>query len=218
MTCMNINFTSGGDKQQATREQQNRTHEATGDNGVQRSSAWSQSGAQLAAVEPKPQRSGKSSALARSAAMAALICAVARGLELTRLLSACRHASLQLGSLEASSRISTQPTHCITDPLHPARKYCSTGCPGPDGSPGASSAARLAALPVHRLDINTTGCLILARTAEAAAALQDQFASRAVSKEYFCIVHGAAGDGEVHRIFAKPFLIFKLQCPFDVDT
>jgi len=38
--------------------------------------------------------------------------------------------------------------------------------------------------PVHRLDLNTSGCLIFAKDAEAASALMAQFEARPVEKEY----------------------------------
>ncbi len=43
---------------------------------------------------------------------------------------------------------------------------------------------------VHRLDKETSGCLILAKTPEAFAALQAQFKSRSVKKTYTALVHG----------------------------
>ncbi len=43
---------------------------------------------------------------------------------------------------------------------------------------------------VHRLDKDTTGCLLLAKTPKAHLALQKQFADRAVSKMYLAIVAG----------------------------
>lgn len=43
---------------------------------------------------------------------------------------------------------------------------------------------------VHRLDKDTTGCLLIAKTQEAHIALQKQFADRTVQKEYLAIVAG----------------------------
>jgi 23S rRNA pseudouridine1911/1915/1917 synthase len=44
----------------------------------------------------------------------------------------------------------------------------------------------------HRLDRETSGCLVLARDRAAAAVIKDAFASKAaVTKEYLAIVHGA---------------------------
>lgn len=42
---------------------------------------------------------------------------------------------------------------------------------------------------VHRLDIETSGLLVFARTPDALSALQDQFKQRTVSKTYHCICH-----------------------------
>jgi 23S rRNA pseudouridine1911/1915/1917 synthase len=44
---------------------------------------------------------------------------------------------------------------------------------------------------VHRLDKETSGCLVVARTAEALAALQAQFKGRTVEKRYLALCHGA---------------------------
>lgn len=43
---------------------------------------------------------------------------------------------------------------------------------------------------VHRLDRDTTGCLVLARTAKAATALMPLFATRRVEKTYLALVNG----------------------------
>ena len=53
---------------------------------------------------------------------------------------------------------------------------------------------------VHRLDTGTSGVLLVARTADAHAALRRQFAEQAISKEYRALVHGrvpAAGAVDV---------------------
>jgi RluA family pseudouridine synthase len=42
----------------------------------------------------------------------------------------------------------------------------------------------------HRLDANTTGIVVICRTAEAAASVQSQFDKREVTKEYIARVHG----------------------------
>jgi 23S rRNA pseudouridine1911/1915/1917 synthase len=46
------------------------------------------------------------------------------------------------------------------------------------------------AVLVHRLDRDTTGCLLIAKTPEAHRALQDQFESRTVHKRYLALVAG----------------------------
>ncbi|MBI5356849.1 RluA family pseudouridine synthase [Candidatus Collierbacteria bacterium] len=43
---------------------------------------------------------------------------------------------------------------------------------------------------VHRLDKETSGCLIIAKTEEAFVDLQRQFSERLVKKEYLALVHG----------------------------
>jgi len=57
--------------------------------------------------------------------------------------------------------------------------------------------SRLASLPdssrpgiVHRLDKNTTGCLVIARTDEAYMHLKKQFQEKSVDKTYVAILHG----------------------------
>jgi len=46
------------------------------------------------------------------------------------------------------------------------------------------------AVLVHRLDKETTGCLLIAKTSQAHAALQKQFEDRTVSKKYLALVCG----------------------------
>ncbi|MEB3239819.1 MAG: pseudouridine synthase, partial [Cyanobacteriota bacterium] len=48
---------------------------------------------------------------------------------------------------------------------------------------------------VHRLDKDTTGCLVVAKTQQALVALQNQIQRRVASREYLGVVHGVpAGD------------------------
>lgn len=54
---------------------------------------------------------------------------------------------------------------------------------------------------VHRLDRETSGLLLLARSPEATALLQPQFAAGAVAKRYLAVVHGAVA-GTTFRIEA----------------
>jgi 23S rRNA pseudouridine1911/1915/1917 synthase len=58
---------------------------------------------------------------------------------------------------------------------------------------------RLAALPragiVHRLDKDTSGCLLVARTMQAHAALVAQLAAREIHRQYEAVVHGALVAG-----------------------
>jgi 23S rRNA pseudouridine1911/1915/1917 synthase len=63
-------------------------------------------------------------------------------------------------------------------------------------------APQLASLPragiVHRLDKDTSGLLVVAKTAAAQADLVRQLAARTVKREYLALVHGAVtADGEV---------------------
>ncbi len=52
------------------------------------------------------------------------------------------------------------------------------------------------AVLVHRLDRETTGCLLVAKNAEAHAALQKQFEKRSVSKTYLALVAGVPDPPE----------------------
>jgi tRNA pseudouridine32 synthase/23S rRNA pseudouridine746 synthase len=47
---------------------------------------------------------------------------------------------------------------------------------------------------MHRLDTDTSGCLLFARTAKARAAYQQAFESRRVEKYYFAVVAGEVAD------------------------
>jgi 23S rRNA pseudouridine1911/1915/1917 synthase len=57
------------------------------------------------------------------------------------------------------------------------------------GSPGAGGALARLGL-VHRLDKDTSGCLVVARTEAALAALQAQWKAHAVEKVYLALCHG----------------------------
>src|SRR5438477_11695855 len=68
---------------------------------------------------------------------------------------------------------------------------------------GESIAARLDELscgfkrpptPMHRLDTDTSGCLLFARTAKARAQFQQQFENRAVEKYYLAVVGGEIAE------------------------
>jgi len=58
---------------------------------------------------------------------------------------------------------------------------------------------RLDALTVHRLDMETSGVMVLARTPAAQSALSRQFAGRTVAKSYVAVVQGGTdtASGEV---------------------
>ena len=59
--------------------------------------------------------------------------------------------------------------------------------------------------PMHRLDTDTSGCLLFARTPKARAAFQQAFETRAVEKYYIAVVGGAiaAEAGEIDLSLAK---------------
>lgn len=70
---------------------------------------------------------------------------------------------------------------------------------------GDSIAARLDELrlgfkrpptPLHRLDQDTSGCLLLARNAKARARLQQAFEQRLVAKYYLAVIAGETGEDE----------------------
>jgi len=57
---------------------------------------------------------------------------------------------------------------------------------------------------VHRLDKDTSGCLVVAKTEPALRGLQAEFKSRRVRKRYLAIVHGApAGSGEFDTLHGR---------------
>ena len=59
--------------------------------------------------------------------------------------------------------------------------------------------------PMHRLDQDTSGCLLLARNADARAALQQAFEARAVQKYYLALIGReiAEESGEIDVALAK---------------
>ena len=57
---------------------------------------------------------------------------------------------------------------------------------------------------VHRLDRDTSGVMVIAKTASAQAELQRQFANRLVEKEYIALVWGRFADA--HAIVDAPIL------------
>jgi 23S rRNA pseudouridine1911/1915/1917 synthase len=57
---------------------------------------------------------------------------------------------------------------------------------------------------VHRLDKDTSGCLVVAKTEAALRGLQAQFKSRTVEKSYRALVHGKPPDaGELDTLFGR---------------
>lgn len=72
--------------------------------------------------------------------------------------------------------------------------YPETATVGGPGRPGI----------VHRLDLDTTGCLVVARTEEAYLGLTRAFADRAVDKTYLAVVHGVPdADGTIDAHIAR---------------
>ena len=66
----------------------------------------------------------------------------------------------------------------------------------------AASGGRLGL--VHRLDKETSGCLVVARSDEALAALQAQFQGRTVEKLYLALVHGRLpGEGRLETPYGR---------------
>ena len=58
--------------------------------------------------------------------------------------------------------------------------------------------------PMHRLDQDTSGCLLLARTPRARAQLQQAFEARKVEKHYLAVV--AAGIGQAEGVIDRPLV------------
>ena len=57
---------------------------------------------------------------------------------------------------------------------------------------------------VHRLDKDTSGCLVVAKSEVALRGLQAAFKARAVDKRYLALVHGApAASGELDTLYAR---------------
>ena len=57
---------------------------------------------------------------------------------------------------------------------------------------------------VHRLDKDTSGCLVVAKSEVALRGLQAAFKARAVDKRYLALVHGAPADaGEFDTLYAR---------------
>jgi 23S rRNA pseudouridine1911/1915/1917 synthase len=67
---------------------------------------------------------------------------------------------------------------------------------------GAPGGGRLGL--VHRLDKDTSGCLVVARTEQALASLQAQFQGRTVEKTYLALVHGVpAAEGRLETPYGR---------------
>ena len=78
------------------------------------------------------------------------------------------------------------------------------------GGPGARAASGAGGLDavrlglVHRLDKDTSGCLVVAKTEAALAALQAQFKGRTVEKRYLALCHGLlAPEGRLETPYGR---------------
>lgn len=57
---------------------------------------------------------------------------------------------------------------------------------------------------VHRLDKDTTGCLVVAKNEQTLVALQKAFKTRAVEKTYLALVHGAPpAEGRIETLYGR---------------
>jgi 23S rRNA pseudouridine1911/1915/1917 synthase len=77
-------------------------------------------------------------------------------------------------------RLGTRPEHSRVVPPAP---------PAPEGGEGWGGGGARVGL-VHRLDKDTSGCLVVAKTVSALEALQASFKAREVEKQYLAICHG----------------------------
>lgn len=71
------------------------------------------------------------------------------------------------------------------------------GARGRDGPHHRAARRRAAVFPVHRLDRDTSGLMLFARTPEAERALTGQFKARAIERSYLAVVHGHPGDATI---------------------
>lgn len=69
-------------------------------------------------------------------------------------------------------------------------------------------------MPVHRLDMWTSGIILIAKTKEACLSLQEQFTKRMVKKKYLAIVEGA--PQKEHGIIDLPLLCDPMNRPRQV--
>lgn len=73
-------------------------------------------------------------------------------------------------------------------------------------------------MPVHRLDMDTSGLIILAKTPEAYKNLQEQFCQRSISKRYVALLDGTPKAEKSGRI-SLPLIADPLNRPYQkVDT
>ncbi|MFQ5527912.1 MAG: RluA family pseudouridine synthase [Thermoanaerobaculia bacterium] len=99
------------------------------------------------------------------------------------------HEDEHLVVLDKPARIAVHPGAGRPDGTIANRllaRYPETGAVGGPGRPGI----------VHRLDLGTSGVMVVARTATAHLALANAFAERRVKKTYLAIGYGAPADAE----------------------
>ena len=70
------------------------------------------------------------------------------------------------------------------------------------------------AMTVHRLDMQTSGLLLVAKTAEAYHQLQEQFTTRSVKKKYLAVVEGK--PAQLHGIIDLPLSSDPLNRPLQI--
>jgi 23S rRNA pseudouridine1911/1915/1917 synthase len=100
--------------------------------------------------------------------------------------------------------------------VHPARgsphstvvnallHHLRAGAPGASPAPGERGLDALRLGLVHRLDKDTSGCLVVAKTDAALAALQAQFKGRTVEKRYLALCHGLlAPEGRLETAYGR---------------
>lgn len=89
--------------------------------------------------------------------------------------------------------------------------------PGKTDAPSVASWAKEhwpGAMPVHRLDMQTSGLLVVAKTIEAYHLLQEQFTSRSVKKKYLAVVEGI--PAHAHGIIDLPLSSDPLNRPLQM--
>lgn len=90
---------------------------------------------------------------------------------------------LSVAHMDDEAIVVDKPAGLLSVPGRPAG--------GSDCVETRAAAAFGRAFIVHRLDLDTSGLILLARTKRAQRALSAQFAAREVAKTYYALVHGA---------------------------
>ena len=76
----------------------------------------------------------------------------------------------------------------------------------PEGPKEELSAEPICLANVHRLDKDTSGVLLLSKSAAASAALGREFKGRRVSKRYWAAMYGNVQAPAVHKVWHFPLL------------